>query len=273
MSLISDFVGWFIGNFPLLLLCFTVFSGLVCLFDWIYVRYDRKRFYRHEEDKLPWVIDYSRAFFPVFLLVFLLRAFVAQPYRVPTGSLEPTVMPGDMVLVTQYPYGLKFPVWNHTLIKVGKPQRGQTAIFAYPVNPKITFYKRVLGLPGDRISYINKVFFINGKEMKQTFVKNTFDEEPGKNIPAKEYQENLFGVKHNIILNPKQPSHDFYNLVVPKGEYFMIGDNRDESEDSRYWGFVPEKDFIGQGKMVLLSWDSKASWKHKIRWHRSGTWL
>lgn len=253
-------------DFLLVLLVLTVFTGVAALVDMLL---GKKR------AKFPVIIEYCRALFPVLLIVFLIRAFIAQPFRVPTGSLLPTVVPGDFILVNQYDYGFKMPVWDKTLVKVGKPKRGQIALFYYPVNHAATFVKRVIGVPGDRISYINKVFYINGKEAKQKYIGMATDGDTmGNTWAVKIYQENLNGLKHNIYIRPNVPAHNFYNLVVPKGKYLMIGDNRDNSDDGRDWGFVPVQSFIGRAMVVLLNWDSKASkLTKKIRWHRIGTKL
>lgn len=242
----------------------TLFTGIVSLVDILLQKASKS-----SVKKTTIFLDYCRSFFPVLLLVLCIRSFVAQPYRVPTGSLEPTVMPGDFILVTQYDYGLKIPFWDHTIIATSHPKTGQIALFHSPVNPtKLTLVKRVIGVPGDRISYINKVLYINGKEQKQTFIKNTKEVlDNGKTRPAKEYMENLEGVKHLIIINPNMPSHNFKNLIVPKGEYFMMGDNRDDSDDSRFWGFVPAKNFIGQARFVFLN--ATLSPFH-IHWDRIG---
>ncbi len=271
-------------NFPLILLTVTVFAGIVSLVDIIYSAL-KKRAGKGAEvaGEKPVVIEYARAFFPVLLIVFLIRSFIIQPYQVPTGSLEPTIMPGDFILVNQFAYGLRLPVWDKVLVHVGKPERGQIGLFHWPVNKKVTFVKRVIGLPGDRISYINKVLYVNGKEAKQKFVRWSTDTNgPGTATwKVGVYQENLEGVKHliyrcpdNSTVCPNPKPHNFYNLVVPKGKYLMMGDNRDNSDDGRDWGFVNYKGFIGKAMFVWMSWDSSAKhfWQ-KIRWSRIGTKL
>ena len=257
-------------DFPLVLLCFTVFTGIVALLDiCIQQKFETK----------PVIVEYARSLFPVFLFVFLLRSFLVQPYRVPSGSLEPTIIPGDFILVNQFDYGLKFPVWNKTLLKISKPKTGQIALFYWPVDHHFTFVKRVIGVPGDHISYINKVLYIDGKEMKQKYLGTTTDTENGVTWKVARYEENLNGLKHSIYVCAKGNKFcpvkpiDFYNLVVPKGKYFMMGDNSDGSDDSRGWGFVNEKEFIGKAMFVWLSWDEKGIWYKKIRWSRIGTGL
>jgi len=266
-------------DFPLILLTATVFTGVVALVDWFLCRRAKKKTMDAQHDEKPIIIEYSRALFPVFVIVFLLRSFLVQPFQVPTGSLEPTVIPGDFILVNQFSYGLRFPVWNKKLVKVSRPKTGQIALFYWPVDHHITFVKRVIGVPGDRISYVNKVLYINGKEMKQTYVGTSTESFGTRQFKVVKYEENLKGVKHGIYLCAKGDkfcpirSHDFYNLVVPKGKYFMMGDNRDDSDDSRGWGFASGKDFIGKAMFVWFSWNSKAGWYKKIRWDRIGTAL
>lgn len=258
-------------DFPLILLSVVVFTGVVTLCDIVVCLYRREKVFG-KHIKRPLIIEYSRAFFPVLLLVFLIRSFVVQPYRVPTGSLEPTVIPGDFILVNQYDYGLRFPVWDKKLVSMGEPKHGQIALFYYPVNHALTFVKRVVGLPGDHISYVNKTLYINGEKQPQTFLEDvTRVNDFGELVTYQKYQEDLLGVKHDIFIRRDTPSVDFYNVVVPKGEYFMMGDNRDESDDSRFWGAVPEKDLVGHALFVWMSWDSNAShWYNHIRWQRVG---
>ncbi len=273
-------------SFSFILLALTVFFGVVVLIDYIWQKQNAE-----PRAELPVLIDYSKSFFPVLLIVFLLRSFVAQPYQVPTGSLEPTVVPGDLIFVQQYTYGIKFPVWNKVFIPTSTIKRGDIAVFHYPVNPHLNYVKRVIGLPGDVISYYKKVLTIQeggkGKPivMTQTYVGSGVATEPGEpNRKVKIYTEDLGdNIKHEIqLITTGRGSISFHNIKVPAGEYFMMGDNRDDSGDSRYWGFVPQKDFIGKASMVFMSWDSKAPWfsskfpyfmRDKIRWSRIGNSL
>ena len=265
-----------------------VFTGVVVAIDFFWQR-SIVRSGGEKRVEIPLLVDYSRSLFPVFLIVVILRSFIAQPYVVPTGSLEPTIMPGDFIFVEQFAYGLKLPVWNKTIIPTGELHRGDIALFHYPVNPNINYIKRVIGLPGDRISYRNKQLTINGKKITESFVKSTTANEPGFGpYQVKVYQENLLGFKHRIQLsddsrlNPAYNKPEFTDLVVPPGEYFMMGDNRDNSEDSRYWGFVPKQDFIGKAKFVFLHLKPNGHWfsNHfpfflidKVGWDRFGKGL
>lgn len=258
-----------IFNFLNILSLITICSGVICIIDIICRRI--KKFSQAKKAKLPLLIDYARSFFPILLIVLIIRSFLFQPYLIPTGSLEPTIMPGDLILVNQYDYGLCIPLWNKKIVDISKPKRGQIALFRWPVNPKVTFVKRVVGLPGDHISYKNKVFYINGKEMSQKFIKDTLEiRDDGKTWKAKEYEEVLDDMKHLIILRPDRQSQDFKCFIVPKGQYLMIGDNRDDSDDSRSWGTVPLQNFIGRATLIWMSWDSQ---NHRIRWEQIGNCL
>lgn len=261
-------------NFELILFYAVVISGLIALFDIIFFAKKRKLAYEAETKGLPnppemtypVIIEYARSFFPILLIVFLLRSFLYEPFRIPSASLEPSLLTGDFVLVNKYDYGVRLPVVHEKLINNGQPQRGDIFVFRYPPNPSVDFIKRVIGVPGDHIKYVNKVLYINGKKMPQEMKETTtrIDEEGRKqDVVIKE--EDLMGVKHAIYQNQNQTATDFDDIVVPEGMYFAMGDNRDDSADSRYWGFVPEKNILGKAVLVWMSWDSN---DHKIRWNR-----
>lgn len=248
--------------FPIALTIVTILSGIIYGLDKI--RWAKKR---HAGRKTPALIEFSRSFFPVFLIVLVIRSFIAQPYRVPTGSLEPTVLPNDFLLVTQYSYGLRLPITNTRFINIGEPKRGEIAVFHFPLDPTIDYVKRIVGLPGDHIIYKDKTFYINGIKATQRYIGPAIDYEDGADLPVREYEENLLGVKHPILINPDKEDNNTSDFIVPQGMYFAVGDNRDDSWDSRQWGFVPEANFVGQAKFILLSYDIKAK---KLRWSRFG---
>ena len=200
-------------------------------------------------------------------MVLLLRSFVVQVYKVPTGSLEPTVQPIEYILVTQFNYGLHLPITNTLIMQTGKPKIGDIVVFQYPLNKKINYVKRVIGLPGHHIEYKNKQLTINGKLMPQKFLAETVDANSNK---VEEKEENLMGVKHDIFIRKNISQEVDYDLVVPQGYYFMMGDNRDGSADSRFWGFVPEANLIGKGYIVLFSRDKV---QNRFRWERIGVKL
>tara|TARA_R110000868_G_scaffold69261_1_gene204170 strand:- start:46497 stop:47285 length:789 start_codon:yes stop_codon:yes gene_type:complete len=257
-------------NFIFILTALTFISGIIYLVDVLVWKKQRAA-----NEKQPKLIEYARSFFPVFIIVLVIRSFVGQIFHVPTGSLEPTIAAGDFIIVTQYNYGLHFPVFNKVVIPTGKPKRGDIVVFHWPVNPKVDYIKRLIGLPGDHISYINRTLYINGKKMTQTFehyASNT-DGANSPSWPMKVMQENLNGVKHGIYIcadenNCPVKAKNFYNMVVPKGEYFFMGDNRDNSEDGRSWGFVTPDEFVGKGQIVLFSWNAITG---SPRWNRIGT--
>ena len=249
-------------------------TGIIALVDMIWLRKQRKA----KQQKDPTLIEYCRSFFPVLLIVWVIRSFLIQPYKVPTGSLEPTVMPGDFIAVNQFAYGLKFPIGNYKLISTGEPKRGDIVLFHYPPNPKVIYVKRLVGLPGDHIEYKNKVLYINGQKQPQRLLGHDFDygNTAGQMAPVDVYEENLDGVWHKVFRRPDSADGDFplktdslgdFSYTVPKGEYFMMGDNRDNSADSRYFGAVPEKNIVGKAFGVWMSWDPV---HHRVRWDRIG---
>lgn len=250
-------------DFPLVLTLAVLISGIACLIDIIFFAKRRKQ----NHLAMPSWIEQSRSFFPVLFLVLIIRSFIAQPFHVPSGSLEPTILPGDFVLTNQYIYGLRLPAINTKVISIEEPKRGDIMVFRWPVNPNVDLIKRVIGLPGDHVVYRNKQLIINGVPVALTEVGPAVDYEPGGNIPVIEYEEDLLGVKHKIIINPNSPGTGDIDVMVPKGYYFMMGDNRDNSDDSRTWGPTPESSIIGKGEYILLSFDPET---RKFRWDRMG---
>lgn len=253
-------------NFPLLLTIAVFASGIIWLIDILFFK--KQRLAKNPQAKEPTLVEYAHSFFPVLLIVLLIRSFLVQPYRVPTGSLEPTVLPGDFLAVNQFAYGLRLPVTNTKFISIGEPKRGEIAVFRWPVDPSVDFIKRVAGVPGDHIVYKDKILYINGQQATQTLIGDATDYEPEGNIAVREYSENLAGVEHKILINPVGGETDDIDVTIPPGYYFMMGDNRDDSADSRAWGLVPEKNLIGKAFVVWMSWDSQT---HRIRWNRIGT--
>lgn len=249
-------------NFALVLLVLSVLSGLVYLIDILY--WEKKRSPQQKPGK---IIEYSRSFFPVFFLVLLLRSFLIEPFRIPSGSLEPTLLVGDFLAVNKFSYGFRLPVWDKKVISVSNPKSGEIAVFRWPPNPTYDYIKRVIGVPGDKIAYRNKVLSINGQEMKQTFVEYTTDESSGRAVAK--YRETLNGVTHDIYVRPDVAATDF-EVVVPEGSYFMMGDNRDDSADSRYWGFVSDEYLRGKALLVWMSWNNNLG---SIRWSRIGRFI
>lgn len=253
-------------NFELILFYASIITGLISLFDIIYFAPKRKK--QKTNAPMPVIIDYARAFFPVLVIVFLLRSFFFEPFRIPSGSLEPTLLMGDFILVNKYDYGVRLPITHKKIFGDGSPSRGDIIVFRWPPNPSYDFIKRVIGLPGDHINYINKELTVNGVKVPQTFIsKNMAQDELGNEWQAEEKQENLLGVQHHIFVNPMKSTQDYKDVVVPPGMYFVMGDNRDDSADSRYWGFVPEQNIVGKAVLVWMSWGGI---HHGVRYDRIG---
>ncbi len=204
----------------------------------------------------------------VFLVIWLVRSFFVQPYRVPSGSLEPTVYPGDFLLVNQFKYGFRFPIWNAEFIPVDTPKRGDITVFHYPKDPNTLFVKRVIGLPGDHIQYQHKKLFINGKEIKRKYVDNSVTLDNPNLVEL--WDEYLNGVEHQVYVNPRANYGEDVDTFVPKDHYFVMGDNRDGSHDSRHWGFVSRSHLVGKAMLIWLSIDDV---KWRIRFNRIGTWI
>lgn len=248
------------AGFELFLVLATLLTGIIALIDIVY-------FAKHRVGAMSKWVEYSHSFFPVLLIVLLLRSFLVEPFRIPSGSLEPTLLPGDFVAANKFAYGLRLPVSHTKIFAFGEPQKGDIAIFRDPTDPSIDLIKRTIGTPGDKISYINKVLYVNGVVQPQKDLGSATDyDQAGNPIPVEKYQEIFNGVKHDIYINPAIPAKDF-TVTVPEGGYFMMGDNRDDSLDSRYWGFMPERNLIGKAFLVWLSWDGEAN---KIRFQRMG---
>ncbi|AXF15103.1 signal peptidase I [Paraburkholderia caledonica] len=228
---------------------------------------------RLRDDKLrqPWWLEYSASFFPVILVVFVVRSFVVEPFKIPSGSMVPTLLVGDFILVNKFDYGIRLPIVN-TKITEGRPlQRGDVVVFRYPKDESVDYIKRVIGLPGDTVAYQDKQLTINGKPVPETPLPDYLDEE--RLGYAKQFEENLAGRKNAILNNPAVPpfivgAEDYpyrdnctYNArgvicKVPPGNYFMMGDNRDNSADSRYWGFAPDKNIVGRAFFIWMNFSN-----------------
>lgn len=260
-------------NFELILFYATVISGVLALIDILFFKPARQRkIGAGGSDKLPVIFDYAYSFFPVLLIVFLLRSFLFEPFRIPSGSLEPTLLIGDFILVNKFDYGVRLPVIHKKVAGSGAPQRGDIIVFRWPPNPSVNFIKRVIGLPGDHISYVNKELTVNGQKVPQEFLQDvTVQTELSGDAQVQDKMENLLGIKHHIYIDPSKTSQDYKDIVVPPGMYFVMGDNRDDSADSRYWGFVPDQNIVGKAVVVWMSWNSGGSMFDWIRWRRLGT--
>jgi signal peptidase I len=229
------------ADFAGLLFLLAMFTGVV----WFFSKITRK------SNK---VIDFFAGLFPVFLIVFTIRTFIAEPYRIPSGSMKPTLLEGDFVLVNKFAYGWYFPVINKRFDWGNEPKRGDVVVFRYPPEPTVNYIKRIIGLPGDTILFIDHQLFINGKHVETTYIDSTTVTDVDNNQPylVRLYQEDLPpDAKHEIY--QRNISGLSFSGIVPEGEYFVMGDNRDSSGDSRVWGFVPDRLMKGKATYVLLS--------------------
>jgi signal peptidase I len=219
----------------------------------------------------PWWLDWTAGLFPVIISVFFLRSFLVEPFKIPSGSMIPTLLVGDLILVNKFHYGLRIPVINTKITDGEKPQRGDVMVFRYPPKPSLDYIKRVVGLPGDTVAYLNKRLTINGKTVETQSVPEFFDEDSMRYF--KQYQEALGAQPHRLLNDDDRPAFipgvekfpgfeacnytiEGVTCKVPEGHYFMMGDNRDNSMDSRYWGFVPEKNIVGKAFFVWMNFGS-----------------
>lgn len=199
----------------------------------------------------PWYLDFSKSFFPVLLLVFVLRGFIAEPFRIPSGSMLPTLEVGDFILVNKFSYGIRLPVLKTKVVSFSGPKRGDVMVFRYPKDNTTNYIKRVIGLPGDQIEYVNKRLYINGELVKNTDQGNYLPF--GKSRELRMFDELLPERDHAILIDRGGSRN--VNVTVPEGQYFVLGDNRDHSLDSRYWGFVPDENVVGKAFFVWFHWN------------------
>lgn len=268
-----------------ILVLLVLVSGLIWLYDVIFLAPQRRhrqagfspnyQIERAEIEKVPFLVDLARSLFPIFLIVLLLRSFLVEPFRIPSGSMMPTLLIGDFILVNKFSYGIRLPILNTKIFEVGEPQRGDVMVFRYPEDPSTPFIKRVIGLPGDTIEYhnINKMIYVNGELIKQEPIGIYQGVGKGSNMTGRKKQLEFLpdGVEHEILLdnNIIPPSKVIQQWVVPPHQYFVLGDNRDNSRDSRFWGFVPEENLVGKAFLIWMNWD--LSNNGIISWDRLGT--
>ena len=251
-------------TFALILFILLVFTGAVALADKLYFAKRRQSTGARE----PWWIEYPRSFFPVILIVFVLRSFVVEPFRIPSGSMIPTLLVGDFILVNKYTYGIRLPILHKEIIDINDPQRGDVMVFRYPEKPSLDYIKRVVGVSGDTVVYRDKRLYINGEP--QVLAEAPDYLHPERMQYARRFTENLNGVKHDILNDDGHPggvlrhrrfpyddqcsyNNEGFSCKVPPGHYFMMGDNRDNSEDSRVWGFVPDENIVGKAFFIWFN--------------------
>lgn len=238
--------------FALFMLVILAVTGLIWLLDSLFWR--KKRVAAGSAD--PVLVEYSKSFFPVILVVFLIRSFVVEPFKIPSGSMMPTLLAGDFILVNKFTYGLRVPILNNTFLDVGHPQRGDVFVFHYPPDPSLDYIKRVVGLPGDKIAYRDKRLYINGQKLDVSFADDYQYVASGLNmVNAKRYKEQLGTHQHDILIEDNSITIDG-EVEVPAGHYFAMGDNRDNSKDSRVWGFVPENNLVGKAFFIWWNFDN-----------------
>ena len=250
-------------NFALILFCLLLLSGAIWAAD---VLVFSKR--RAADAKDPWWVEYGASFFPVILLVFVLRSFVVEPFKIPSGSMIPTLQVGDFILVNKFAYGIRLPVINKKIISIGDPKRGDVMVFRYPEDPSLDYIKRVVGIPGDKVAYQNKRLTVNGQPLETRRVNDYLH--PERLYYSKQFIEHVEDFDHKTLNDEDAPAfisdasqfpqreNCHYNnagvvCTVPANHYFMMGDNRDNSRDSRFWGFVPEENIVGKAFFVWLN--------------------
>ena len=254
-------------DFSFYLLAASIVTGIVWGGDLLFLKSKGLTF---DEKNEPVLVEYARSFFPIVLIVLLLRSFIAEPFRIPSGSMMPTLLVGDFILVNKFTYGIRLPVINKKIITLNLPERGDIVVFRYPKDPTVDYIKRIVGLPGDKIVYSNKKLTVNDLPIKQISLGRYQGFGQGEDMTgAENLLENLTGVEHNILIRNGTPTVEFV-YVVPQGNYFAMGDNRDNSNDSRYWGPVPEANLVGKAFFIWMSWD----WQDKgVGFSRIGTLL
>jgi len=286
-----------LGNFALILFVLTLVTGVIWFLDVFYLAKQRRARadaalaeYDARNAKLaadgvkpdtngraaleagllrqPTWIEYSGSFFPVIALVFVLRSFLYEPFKIPSSSMVPTLLVGDLILVNKYTYGIRLPVVNKKIIDVNEPKRGDVMVFKYPSDPSLDYIKRVVGVPGDKIAYKNKRLTVNGKALSYAPLPDYLDED--RLSYSRQFTEDLNGVAHRILNDDGAPAfasneRNFpgqdlcrfnggdFACTVPPGNYFMMGDNRDNSLDSRYWGFVPDQNIVGKAFFIWMN--------------------
>ena len=261
-------------NFPLILVVAVFGTGLIALADRLVLAPRRRASvsqYRESVEapdpatlenleREPVFVESSKSIFPVLLLVLVLRSFLYEPFQIPSGSMLPTLEVGDFILVNKYTYGLRLPVAGTKILSVNDPQRGEIMVFKEPDNPNINFIKRVIGVPGDTILYVNKNLFINGEKVPESFVGerlDDFDPRMGVRPVYRLFDETIGGTTHEIRKDMMIPNRRAEGeWVVPEGHYFVMGDNRDRSNDSRFWGFVPDSHVVGKAVYIWMHWPS-----------------
>lgn len=266
-------------DFPTIMVFLVGLSGLIWAFDAaVLARRRRRALSNLGEDvdrelasktmRVPIIVEYARSFFPVFLVVLVLRSFIAEPFRIPSNSMMPTLLTGDFILVNKFSYGIRLPVLGTKIISIGQPSRGDVIVFKYPQDPSTPFIKRVVGVPGDSITYDNKWLYINDEKIAQEELGTYTGYGSGVSMTGASLRvEQLPGKAHEILVIESKRDGRVKPRTLDEGEYFVLGDNRDNSRDSRFWGTVPDELLVGRAFTIWMNWD----WGHGIDWGRIGS--
>ncbi len=253
-------------DFSLILAVLIIVSLIVLGCD-RYVWAPRRRMDVAAGAGVPLVVEYARSLLPIFLIVFVLRSFIVEPFRIPSNSMMPTLLTGDFIAVNKFSYGIRLPIINRKIIDIGSPQRGDVIVFRYPEDRKTPFIKRVVGVPGDHIGYYDKVLYINGAAMRQSPLGHYVGFGSGEGMSGASWRnEQLDQRPHEILVQSERGSLSG-ELRIPPGHYFVLGDNRDNSRDSRYWGTVADELLIGKAFGIWMHWD----WGYGRLWERIGS--
>ncbi len=261
-------------DFPTLIVALVLATGIIWAFDAAVLARRRRAAARRAgdgpEDAVAAapsrIVEYSKSFFPVFLIVLVLRSFIVEPFRIPSNSMMPTLLTGDFILVNKFDYGIRLPVVDTKVVDIGLPERGDVVVFRFPDDPATPFIKRVVGVPGDRIGYYDKVLYVNDEPIDQSPLGRYVGSGSGAVMSGASLRvERLAGAGHRILVQPGARTVQG-EAVVPEGHYFVLGDNRDNSRDSRYWGTVSEDLLIGKAFRIWMNWD----FGHGIDWKRIG---
>ena len=261
-------------DFPTIIVLLVFATGLIWAFDAAVLARRRQASAREgagvgeEVVEAPpsRIVEYAKSFFPVFLIVLVLRSFIVEPFRIPSNSMMPTLLTGDFILVNKFDYGIRLPVLDTKIVDLGAPERGDVVVFRFPEDPSTPFIKRIVGIPGDRIAYYDKVLYVNGESMEQSPLGRYVGVGSGAVMNgASLRREQLSDIGHRILIEPGARTVEG-TTVVPEDHYFVLGDNRDNSRDSRYWGTVSDELLIGKAFRIWMNWD----FGHGIDWKRIG---